>query len=216
MAGIVDFEEGWRLLATSLAKQRSIIDGSMSKSSSEDDNMQLYMWRNHKKIVISETRFFFYLDRYYILRKSLVPLEQLNLCSFRDQVYSELKDKITRTVVDMINDERDGKVIDRDLLKDVLDVYVQIGLGMECYEVDFENAFRESTRNYYSNKAQTSILECNGADSPEYMLKAVECLQAELERVSHYLHSSTEPKLMQDLQSELMITPVETHTEEAD
>uniref|UniRef100_A0A0D3HST1 Cullin N-terminal domain-containing protein n=1 Tax=Oryza barthii TaxID=65489 RepID=A0A0D3HST1_9ORYZ len=237
MAGIVDFEEGWRPLATSLAKQRSIIDGSMSKSSSEDDNMQLYMyvlpsmrqingetllkglvdrWRNHKKIVISETRFFFYLDRYYISQKSLVPLEQLNLCSFRDQVYSELKDKITRTVVDMINDERDGKVIDRDLLKDVLDVYVQIGLGMECYEVDFENAFRESTRNYYSNKAQTLILECNGADSPEYMLKAVECLQAELERVSHYLHSSTEPKLMQDLQSELMITPVETHTEEAD
>uniref|UniRef100_I1R541 Cullin N-terminal domain-containing protein n=1 Tax=Oryza glaberrima TaxID=4538 RepID=I1R541_ORYGL len=237
MAGIVDFEEGWRLLATSLAKQRSIIDGSMSKSSSEDDNMQLYMyvlpsmrqingetllkglvarWRNHKKIVISETRFFFYLDRYYISQKSLVPLEQLNLCSFRDQVYSELKDKITRTVVDMINDERDDKVIDRDLLKDVLDVYVQIGLGMECYEVDFENAFRESTRNYYSNKAQTLILECNGADSPEYMLKAVECLQAELERVSHYLHSSTEPKLMQDLQSELMITPVETHTEEAD
>lgn len=75
------------------------------------------------------------------------------------------------SLICQINDERDGKVIDRDLLKDVLDVYVQIGLGMECYEVDFENAFRESTRNYYSNKAQTSILECNGADSPEYMLK---------------------------------------------
>ncbi|EEC69056.1 hypothetical protein OsI_37904 [Oryza sativa Indica Group] len=240
----------------------------MSKSSSEDDNMQLYMmvysmctqkpphnyaqqlyeryktdidgynssmvlrsmrqingdtllkrlvdrWRNHKKIVISETRFFFYLDRYYISRKSLVPLEQLNLCSFRDQVYSELKDKITRTVVDMISDEREGKVIDHALLKDVLDVYVQIGLGMECYKVDFENAFLESTRNYYSNKAQTLILEYNGPDSPEYMLKAVECLQAELERASHYLHSSTEPKLMQDLQSELMIAPGEPHTEEA-
>lgn len=75
------------------------------------------------------------------------------------------------SLICQISDEREGKVIDHALLKDVLDVYVQIGLGMECYKVDFENAFLESTRNYYSNKAQTLILEYNGPDSPEYMLK---------------------------------------------
>nr|KAJ0211644.1 hypothetical protein LSAT_V11C400185650 [Lactuca sativa] len=50
------------------------------------------------------------------------------------------------------------------------------------------------TATYYSRKASNWILE----DScPDYMFKAGECLKREKDRVSHYLHSSSEPKLLE-------------------
>lgn len=36
---------------------------------------------------------------------------------------------------------------------------------------------------------------------PEYMLKAEECLRQEEERVQHYLHISTKPKLLEQVRS---------------
>lgn len=34
---------------------------------------------------------------------------------------------------------------------------------------------------------------------PEYMVKAEECLRAEEDRVQHYLHISTKPKLLEQV-----------------
>lgn len=65
---------------------------------------------------------------------------------------------------------------------------------MDYYENDFEDFLLKDTADYYSIKAQTWILE----DScPDYMLKAEECLKREKERVAHYLHSSSEQKLLE-------------------
>jgi cullin 1 len=54
-------------------------------------------------------------------------------------------------------------------LKNVLDIFVEIGLGqMDCYENDFEDFLLKDTTEYYSVKAQSWILE----DScPDYMIK---------------------------------------------
>jgi len=123
-----------------------------------------------------------------------------------------------------IDQEREGEQIDRALLKNVLDIFVEIGMGqMDHYENDFETAMLKDTSAYYSRKASNWILE----DScPDYMLKvwfpvyadcniyitfwplfdllmlcfllqAEECLKREKDRVAHYLHSSSEPKLLE-------------------
>lgn len=65
--------------------------------------------------------------------------------------------------------EREGEQIDRTLLKSVLDILVEIGMGkMKCYEDDFEVHMLEDTVAYYSQKASNWILE----DScPDYMAK---------------------------------------------
>ncbi|CAM0881246.1 unnamed protein product [Alopecurus aequalis] len=159
-------------------------------------------WKNHKVMVRWLSRFFHYLDRYYVSRKLLLPLRELGMTCFHDLVFNELKTTLATIVIDMVNDERDGQLIDRALVKDVLDIYVEIGRGsLGLYELDFEQAFCKSTAEYYSKKAQTWMLE----DScPEYMFKAEECLQKERERVVHYLHSSTEPKLLEDTMLELI------------
>lgn len=68
-----------------------------------------------------------------------------------------------------IDQEREGEQIDRALLKNVLDIFVEIGMGqMDHYENDFEATMLKDTAAYYSRKASNWILE----DScPDYMLK---------------------------------------------
>ncbi|KAH7573592.1 hypothetical protein JRO89_XS03G0177700 [Xanthoceras sorbifolium] len=159
-------------------------------------------WANHKVMVRWLSRFFHYLDRYFIARRSLPPLNEVGLTCFRDLVYLELNGKVRDAVISLIDQEREGEQIDRALLKNVLDIFVEIGMGqMDHYENDFEDAMLKDTAAYYSRKASNWILE----DScPDYMLKAEECLKREKDRVSHYLHSSSEPKLLEKVQHELL------------
>ncbi|XP_027903332.1 cullin-1-like [Vigna unguiculata] len=159
-------------------------------------------WANHKIMVRWLSRFFHYLDRYFIARRSLPPLHEVGLTCFRDLVYKELNGKVRDAVISLIDQEREGEQIDRALLKNVLDIFVEIGMGqMDHYEIDFEAAMLKDTSAYYSRKASNWILE----DScPDYMLKAEECLKREKDRVAHYLHSSSEPKLLEKVQHELL------------
>ncbi|KAJ8497996.1 hypothetical protein OPV22_008548 [Ensete ventricosum] len=159
-------------------------------------------WLNHKVMVRWLSRFFHYLDRYFIARRSLPPLNEVGLTCFRSLVYQEIKGKVKDAVISLIEQEREGEQIDRALLKNVLDIFVEIGLGnMDCYENDFEAYFLKDTAAYYSRKASIWILE----DScPDYMLKVEECLKREKDRVAHYLHSSSEQKLLEKVQHELL------------
>ncbi|XP_022760536.1 cullin-1-like isoform X4 [Durio zibethinus] len=159
-------------------------------------------WANHKVMVRWLFRFFHYLDRYFIARRSLPPLNEVGLTCFRELVYQELNAKVRDAVISLIDQEREGEQIDRALLKNVLDIFVEIGMGqMDYYENDFEATMLKDTAAYYSRKASNWILD----DScPDYMLKAEECLKREKDRVSHYLHSSSEPKLLEKVQHELL------------
>ncbi|CAL5406964.1 unnamed protein product [Camellia sinensis] len=72
---------------------------------------------------------------------------------------------------------------------------------MDHCENDFEADMLKDTTDYYSRKASNWILE----DScPDYMLKVEECLKREKDRVAHYLHSSSELKLLEKVQHELL------------
>ncbi|KAK6780756.1 hypothetical protein RDI58_022940 [Solanum bulbocastanum] len=160
-------------------------------------------WANHKLMVRWLSRFFHYLDRYFIARRSLPGLHEVGLMCFRDLIYQELNGKARDAVNVLIEQEREGEQIDRGLLKNVLDIFVGIGMGeMEYYENDFEDAMLKDTAAYYSRKASSWIEE----DScPDYMLKAEECLKKEKDRVSHYLHVLSETKLLEKVQNELLV-----------
>ncbi|KAJ4827943.1 Cullin-1 [Turnera subulata] len=127
-------------------------------------------WANHKLMVRWLSRFFHYLDRYFIARRSLPALFDVGLTCFRDLVFDEVHAKAKDAVLDVINKEREGEQIDRALLKNVLDIFVEIGMqSMEKYENDFEEHMLKDSASYYSLKASNWILE----DScPDYLIKA--------------------------------------------
>ncbi|WJX79729.1 Cullin-1 [Trifolium repens] len=163
----------------------------------------VHRWSNHKILVRWLSRFFHYLDRYFVARRSLPPLNAVGLSSFRDLVYMEVRANARKAVIDLIDKEREGEQIERSLLKNVLDIFVEIGMGeMVHYEQDFEVQMLDDTADYYKSKA-TIWIESDSC--PDYMLKAEDCLKRERERVSHYLHASTEQKLVEKVQHELLV-----------
>ncbi|MCL7033035.1 hypothetical protein MKW94_018899 [Papaver nudicaule] len=163
-------------------------------------------WKNHKVMVRWLSRFCFYLDRYYIPRKSLPSLDDTGKNCFREIIYEYLKVHLKNVVISLINQEREGVEIDRTMLKNALEIFVEMGAntvgGLGCYVDDFETAFITDTADYYSRKASAWIQE----DScPDYMIKAEECLKREKDRVTNYLHSSTEGKLLEEVQTHLLL-----------
>ncbi|KAK4282834.1 hypothetical protein QN277_014162 [Acacia crassicarpa] len=148
-------------------------------------------WANYKIMVL----WLSHVSKFLIARKSLQPLKEVGLTRFRELVYKEINVKVRDAVISLIDQEREGEQIDRALLKNVLYIFVEMGMGqMDCYENDFEAAMLKDTASYYSRKASNWILEYS---FPDYILKADECLKREKERVAHYLHSSSEPKLLE-------------------
>ncbi|KAL5711512.1 Cullin-1 [Ranunculus cassubicifolius] len=161
-------------------------------------------WGNHKIMIRWLSRFFHYLDRYFVARRSLPTLNEVGLNCFRDLIYNELNVKVKDAVLVLIEKEREGEQIDRALVKNVLGIFVEIGMGMmDRYERDFEDHMLDATAEYYSIKAAAWIIE----DScPTYMIKAEECLKKEKERVANYLHASSEEKLLKRSENELLTT----------
>jgi len=164
---------------------------------------ELYQrWDNHKVMVRWLSRFFNYLDRYYVGRHSVDNLKTVGDLTFKDLVYAVLKGRARQAVLDLIHREREGESIDRTLIKNILDIYITMGMNsMECYEGDFEGQLLNTTAEYYRGKAVKWIQE----DScPEYMIKAEECLRQEEERVNNYLHQSSKSKLLKQVETELL------------
>ncbi|KAL7080942.1 hypothetical protein ACP275_14G009800 [Erythranthe tilingii] len=157
-------------------------------------------WSNHKIMVDCLSKFFHYLDRYYVVRLYISPCKEVGLLTFRDLVYDRIKGKVRDAVISLINREREGEQIDRVLLKNVLDFFVEIGMGkMDYYENDFEEAMINDAAAYYSRKASIWVLD---SSCYNYMLKAHECFRQEKDRASCYLHPSTETKLLEKVQQE--------------
>ena len=159
-------------------------------------------WDNHKIMVRWLSRFFNYLDRYYIQRHNLAQLKDVGMLCFRDLVYSELKKNVKDAVLALVDKERDGEQVDRALVKSILGIFVEMGMGgMEAYEQDFEAHLLTNTAAFYSRKASVWIDE----DScPDYLVKAEDCLKREKERVGHYLHASSESKLLKEVEKEVL------------
>lgn len=124
-----------------------------------------------------------------------------------DQVYQVLKDKVRDAVISLvirsysmhvlndsflnkwyksflfrsteqINRERDGEQVDKTLLKNVLNIFVEIGSGKtHYYETDFEAHMLRETSTYYSQKASIWIVEYS---CPDYMFKVITLILFEL------------------------------------
>ncbi|KAI6693075.1 hypothetical protein NL676_020785 [Syzygium grande] len=225
----IDLDQGWEFMQKGITKLKNLLEGLPETQFISEDYIMLYttiynMCTQKPPHDYSQQLYDKYKESFeeyitsmvlpslrekhdeFMLRelvqRSLPPLNEVGLTCFRDLVYKELYAKVRDAVISLIDQEREGEQIDRALLKNVLDIFVEIGMGlMDRYESDFEASLLEDTAAYYSRKASSWILE----DScPDYMLKAEECLKRERDRVSHYLHSSSEPKLLEKVQHELL------------
>jgi len=150
-------------------------------------------WENHKIYVKWMDRFFTYLDRYYVKLQSVEPLHNRGYSIFHSLVFQEVKKDTRNALLNAINCERQGEHIDQDLVKGIIEMFIDLGLGnVNVYSTEFEEAFLPATTDYFVRQASGWLSE----DSfPEYLRKAEAALNAEEQRVTSYLHRSTQPKL---------------------
>ena len=65
-----------------------------------------------------------------------------------------LQSKAKDAILALIEKERDGQQIDRAMLKNVLGIFIEVGMGsMENYQNDFETFLLTATAAFYQRKA---------------------------------------------------------------
>ncbi|KAI9122751.1 hypothetical protein K1719_005640 [Acacia pycnantha] len=206
----IDLEEGWDLIQKGITKLMNNLEGLPEEQLSPEDYVLLYMTiynmctqkppHDYPQQLYDKYRES--LEEYILSTVQPALREKHDEFMLRELVkrwanhkIMEINGKVRDAVISLIDQEREGEQIDRALLKNVLDIFVEIGMGqMDCYDNDFEAAMLKDTASYYCQKASNWIIEHSCLD---YKLKAAECLKREKERVAHYLHSSCEPKLLE-------------------
>lgn len=75
-----------------------------------------------------------------------------------DEVYQSLQERARDAILVLIEKERDGEQIDRALLKNVLAIFIEVGMGsMDNYQKDFEAYLLTDTAAFYQRKAAAWI-----------------------------------------------------------
>lgn len=159
-------------------------------------------WRNHLLIVKWITKVFAYLDRYYTKHNNRDSLRDVGLKLYQQLVYQNIKKDMATALLDKIHLERCGETIDRNMMKDGVNLFIEMGLNtMTAYENDLESPLLYQTATFYRRESAKWISE----DScPSYMKKAEDRLEQELNRARSYLHSNTEPNLIMKIEAELI------------
>lgn len=159
-------------------------------------------WKNHKLMTKWLSKIFNYLDRYYIVRYNLPKLHNVGIESFRNSVYKELHVKTRLAVLKEMEKDREGEIVDTDLLRDTLSIFQEVGMGtMDAYKNDFEVFMLECTGEYYQKCASAWIQEDS---TPDYLRKAEARLQEEEVRVDKYLHVEGKSTLLREADGKLL------------
>ena len=158
-------------------------------------------WSNHQIMNKWLKRFFTYLDRYYVKHHSVPTLSQAGLRCFRTKIYDGIKTDTTAAVLTLVNDERSGMIIDKSLIKSIVELYEHMGMGaLEAYISDLEEPLLSNSREYYIQKRTEWIND----STPDYLIKAENVINEERARVAEYLNSSTESKLLRVVDEEIL------------
>jgi cullin 1 len=93
-------------------------------------------------------------DRYYVKHNSLPKLYDSGIKFFKELVYDVVKSDVVASMLAMINQEREGHIIDRELIKSCVEIFETMGESKECYKEDFEEQLLSATQQYYAVKSQ--------------------------------------------------------------
>lgn len=133
----------------------------------------------------------------------------------------KIKDRLLKMLLSLVHKERTGEPINRGLLKNITQMLIDLGINRfvlsfiysllqisrSVYEEDFEKPFLDQSATFYKVESQEFITSNSCAD---YMRKVEARIKEELERVTHYLDASTEPKIKEVVERELISAHMKT------
>ncbi|KAL5231055.1 hypothetical protein ABZP36_029831 [Zizania latifolia] len=149
-------------------------------------------WDDHNKALQMIRDILMYMDRTFILTNKKTPVFDLGLELWRDIIVrsDKIHGRLLDTLLDLIHRERMGEVINRSLMRSTTKMLMD--LGSSVYQDDFERPFLEVSASFYSGESQRFIECCTCG---EYLKKAQQRLDEEVERVSQYMDAKTDDKI---------------------
>ncbi|KAL1569813.1 Cullin-3A [Salvia divinorum] len=158
-------------------------------------------WNDHNKALQMIRDILMYMDRTFIPSTHKTPVHELGLNLWRDYVIhsSKIQSRLLNTILELIQRERTGEVINRGLMRNIIKMLMD--LGPSVYQEDFEKPFLNVSADFYRAESQEYIECCDCAD---YLKKAERRLNEEIDRVSHYLDTKTEPKITNVVEKEMI------------
>lgn len=160
-------------------------------------------WANHKLMVKWVTRTFSYIDRYYVKRYEEPTLQNAGYMVFKKEVFDCIVSDVRKAALDIVRRERDGEAVDRSLLKAVLAIFVEMGMGkLDVYTTEWEIPFLEDTAEFYR---RTSAKWAEEESFPDFMVKADSSVVEELDRAAQYLNSQTQERLLRVYEKEVLV-----------
>lgn len=164
-------------------------------------------WADHNKALQMIRDILMYMDRTFIPSTHKTPVHELGLNLWRDVVIHSSKSqaRLRDTLLELVRRERNGEVINRGLMRNITKMLMD--LGFSVYQDDFEKHFLEVSADFYRLESQKFIESC---DCGDYLKKAERRLNEEMERVSHYLDFSSESKITNVVEKEMIESHMQT------
>jgi len=170
-------------------------------------------WNDHQTSMVMIRDILMYMDRVYVQQNNCENVYNLGLVIFRDKVvrYGCVGNHLRVTLLDMIMKERRGEVIDRLAIKNACQMLMMLGIDTRnVYEEDFESHFLKQSAEFYKIESQ-KFLEENSASV--YIRKVEARINEEAERATHYLDESTEARIVEVVEEELIKRHMKTIVE---
>lgn len=163
-------------------------------------------WKEHTTTMVMVRDILMYMDRTYVPMQKRRSVYELGLHLFRITVWEHpnVKTRVSDLLLSAIARERSGMLVDdRDLLKDILGMLLELGrtdYAAAVYTQDFEEKFLGTTQEFYHTESLQYLSQSTAAD---YVQKATKRIEEEKERASALqLPSTTEGPLLGIVQTE--------------
>jgi len=170
-------------------------------------------WNDHQTSMVMIRDILMYMDRVYVQQNNVDNVYNLGLIIFRDQVvrYGGIRDHLRLTLLEMVVRERRGEKVDRTAIKAACQMLMILGIeSRSVYEEDFERPFLIQSAEFYKLESQKFL----GENSASVYIKKVETrIIEEGERAKHYLDESTELRIVEVVEEELIKKHMKTIVE---
>ena len=175
-------------------------------------------WQDYQLCINMMSDVLMYLDRVYCNENRETSIHAACMGSFRDMILrSATSDSataptfmtiLTNVILDQIRMERDGDIIDKQLIKAC--VYMLEGLyesvaeteDAKLYITSFEEEFLRSSRTFYKNEAESLLSETNAG---AYCKHTTRRIKEEEDRCRSTLSEATLPKITKVVEDELIM-----------
>jgi hypothetical protein len=208
------FKKYTRTLANYLA---NIVKSALEKSLSQHNYAFLRCWiaewNKYSIIVKGLSYLFMYLNNHYVVNRRCKTLLRHGFILYRESIYDSFYHTVSRCVMILLQNERDGKAQDRDLIKKSLSIFVELNARIDeenflsLYENDFQKELLIETDRYYKVMAREWIAKDTFSD---YLKRVESILKWEKTLSDAVFDSVSKSPLIECIQQELICNLLET------